>query len=162
MASCLGCDCWKIGAETMWVYIFAWYRKNLSTLWPNPQVLLCCCLVSHVLLLGDPIDHSPPGFSVHGIFPGKNAGEGCHFLLQGIFLIQGLSLHLLSLLHWQVDSLPPSHQWSPYFDTNKTQNPWHPPCHLALLPSKALKRPTGVFTCSCFLFFVFVFFNLQT
>ena len=31
---------------------------------------------------------------------------GCHFLLQGIFLTQGSNPHLLSLLHWQVDSLP--------------------------------------------------------
>ena len=28
-------------------------------------------------------------------FPGKNSGVGCHFLLQGIFLTQGLNLHLL-------------------------------------------------------------------
>ena len=27
--------------------------------------------------------------------PGKNTGMGCHFLLQGIFLTQGSSLHLL-------------------------------------------------------------------
>ena len=40
-------------------------------------------------------------------FPGKNAGLGCHFLLQGIFPTQGSKLHLL---HWQVDSLPLSHQ----------------------------------------------------
>ena len=25
---------------------------------------------------------SPPGSSVHGIFPGKNTGVGCHLLLQ--------------------------------------------------------------------------------
>ena len=31
---------------------------------------------------------------------------GCHFLLQGIFLAQGLNLCLLCLLHWQVGSLP--------------------------------------------------------
>ena len=31
---------------------------------------------------------------------------GCYALLQGIFLTQGLNPHLLSLLHWQVDSLP--------------------------------------------------------
>ena len=31
----------------------------------------------------------------------------CHFLLLGIF--QGLSLYLLSLLHWQADSLPLYH-----------------------------------------------------
>ena len=32
-------------------------------------------------------------------FPGKNTGVGCHFLLQGIFLTQGLNLHVL---HWQI------------------------------------------------------------
>ena len=37
----------------------------------------------------DPIDCSPPGSSVHGIFPGMNTGVGCHFLLQGIFPTQG-------------------------------------------------------------------------
>ena len=31
---------------------------------------------------------------------------GCHALLQGIFLTQGLNLSLLCLLHWQVDSSP--------------------------------------------------------
>ena len=30
----------------------------------------------------------------------------CHFLLQGIFATQGLNPYLLSLLHWQADSLP--------------------------------------------------------
>ena len=35
--------------------------------------------------------------------PGKNAGVGCHFLLQGIFLTQGSNL---GLLHRQEDSLP--------------------------------------------------------
>ena len=43
-------------------------------------------------------------------FPDKNTGVGCHFLLQGIFLIQGLNPHLL---HWQVGSLPLSHQGNP-------------------------------------------------
>ena len=38
----------------------------------------------------------------------QNTGMGCHFLLQGIFLTQGSNPHLLSLLHWQVDSLPPT------------------------------------------------------
>ena len=31
-------------------------------------------------------------------FPSKNTGVGCHFLLQGIFLIQGLNLHLLQAI----------------------------------------------------------------
>ena len=39
--------------------------------------------------------------------PGKHAGVGCHFLLQGIFPTQVLSLHLLCPLHWQA---PPEKQ----------------------------------------------------
>ena len=42
--------------------------------------------------------------------PGKSTGVGCHPLLQGLFLIQGLNPHLL---HWQGDSLPLSHLGSP-------------------------------------------------
>ena len=38
-----------------------------------------------------PVDYSPPGSSFHGIFQAKNTGVGCHFLLQGIFLTQGLN-----------------------------------------------------------------------
>ena len=41
--------------------------------------------------------------------PGKNTGVDCHFLLQGIFLIQGLNPHLLHLLYLQADSLPHTH-----------------------------------------------------
>ena len=40
-------------------------------------------------------------------FPCKNIGVGCHFLLQWIFPIQGLNS---CLLHWQVGSLPLSHE----------------------------------------------------
>ena len=40
--------------------------------------------------LCDPVDCSPPGSPIPGT-PGKNTGVGCHFLLQGIFLIQGLN-----------------------------------------------------------------------
>ena len=43
-------------------------------------------------------------------FSGKNTGLCCHFLLQGIFLSQGLNLNLL---HWESDSLPVSHLGSP-------------------------------------------------
>ena len=52
------------------------------------------------------MDGSPPGSSVHGDPPGKNTGVGCHALLQGIFLTQGLNPCLLCLLHWQVGSFP--------------------------------------------------------
>ena len=50
------------------------------------------------------MDCSPPGSSVHGISQAKNIGVGSHFLLQGIFLTQGLKPCLLHLLHWQADS----------------------------------------------------------
>ena len=39
-------------------------------------------------------------------FSGKNTAVGCYFLLQDILLTQGSNL---SLLHWQVDSLPVNH-----------------------------------------------------
>ena len=41
--------------------------------------------------LCDPMDGSPTGSSVLGDSPGKNAGVGCHALLQGIFPTQGLN-----------------------------------------------------------------------
>ena len=44
---------------------------------------------------------------------------GCHFLLQGIFPAQGLNP---SLLHWQVGSLPVSHQGSPGSNVGAKKN----------------------------------------
>ena len=43
------------------------------------------------LTLCDPVDCSLPG---SWDSPGKNTGVGCHFLLQGIFMIQGWNLGL--------------------------------------------------------------------
>ena len=54
--------------------------------------------------------------------PGKNTGVGCHILLQGIFLTQGLNLHLLCLLHWQEN----------FFMLHQLESP--PQCHV---PSKS-------------------------
>ena len=45
--------------------------------------------------LCNPMDCSPSGSAVHGIFLGKNIGVGCHFLLPGMFLTQGLNPCLL-------------------------------------------------------------------
>ena len=55
----------------------------------------CCCLAAQ----------SCPTLWLHGLqparllcpwdFPGKSTGVGCHFLLQGIFPIQGSNLHFL-------------------------------------------------------------------
>ena len=62
------------------------------------------------LILCDPMNHSPPGSSDHGISQArilewkkkkKNTGVGWHALLQGIFPTQGSNL---CLLHWSGDS----------------------------------------------------------
>ena len=58
------------------------------------------------LTLCNPMDYSPPAFSVPWESPGKNIGVGCRFLLQGIFPTQGSNPCLLCLLHWQEGSLP--------------------------------------------------------
>ena len=52
--------------------------------------------------------------------PGKNIGVDCHFLLQGIFLIQVSNPHFLSLLHQQEDSLPLVPPGKPPVRVNKT------------------------------------------
>ena len=44
--------------------------------------------------LCNPMDCSPPGYSVHGIFQARIL-EYCNFLSQGIFLIQGSNWCLL-------------------------------------------------------------------
>ena len=51
------------------------------------------------------MDCRPPASSVHGILCGKNTGEVCHALLQGILLTQRLNPCLLCPLRWPVDSL---------------------------------------------------------
>ena len=68
----------------------------------------CMCAQSRMTLCG-PMDCSLLCSSVDGIFLSKNTGIGYHFLLQSIFMTQGLNLHLLHLPHWQVDSLPLCH-----------------------------------------------------
>ena len=59
--------------------------------------------------LFDPGDCSLPGSSVHGILQ-ATTGVGCHSLLQGIFLIQGLNL---GLLHCRQILYHLNHQESP-------------------------------------------------
>ena len=52
--------------------------------------------------LCDPMACRPPGSSQARILE----CHYCHFLLQGIFLTQGIQPIFLCLLHWQADSLP--------------------------------------------------------
>ena len=77
-----------------------------------PGLALGCLVAQLCLTLCDSMDCCPPGSSLWD-YPSKSTGVGCHFLLQGIFLTQGLNLWLL---HWQVDSLPLSHLGNPAVD----------------------------------------------
>ena len=66
-----------------------------------------CLVIQSSPTLCNPMDCSPPGSSVHGIFQARIIGVGCHFLFQGIFPTQGLNL---SLLHcrWTILPLAPA------------------------------------------------------
>ena len=66
---------------------------------------VCAKFLQSCLTLCHPMDCSTLGSSVPGNSSGKNAGVGSHFLLQGIFPIQGPSPHLLCFLHWKAGSL---------------------------------------------------------
>ena len=61
--------------------------------------------------LCDPIDGGPTKLLHLWDFPGKNTGVGCHFLLQEIFLTQGLNL---GVLHCRQMLYRLSHQGSKY------------------------------------------------
>ena len=97
-----------------WTTSGGWgYYQPIVTLRRKELARACtvrdACVHAHThscLTLCDPMDCSPPGSSVHGISQARILGVGCHFLLQGIFLLQGLNPGLLRLLHWQVDFLP--------------------------------------------------------
>ena len=64
---------------------------------------MLCLVTQSCLTLCNPMDCSPPGFSVHGDSPGKNTGVGCHALLQGNLSNLGIERRIPAL---QVDSLP--------------------------------------------------------
>ena len=57
------------------------------------HVIATLCVLSRFshVWLSDPMDCSPPGLLCSWDFPGENNGVGFHFLLQGIFLTQGLN-----------------------------------------------------------------------
>ena len=71
-----------------------------------------CCVLSRVRLSVTPwtVAHQAP---LSWNSPGKNTGVGCHRLLQGLFLTQGLNLHLLGLLlaGGFFTTIPPGKPW---------------------------------------------------
>ena len=82
---------------TQWIFKHNFGQGHLSS--PYVIIMPSCVLVQLCLTLCD----SREGWKWN--FPGKNTWAGCHFLLQGIVLTQGLNQHLLCLLHWQADYL---------------------------------------------------------
>ena len=72
-------------------------------------VCVCVCVYARARVLSHsvmsdslrPHGLQPPRLLCPWDSPGKNPGVGCHFLLQGIFPIQGLNPRLLHSLHWQ-------------------------------------------------------------
>ena len=77
--------------------------QNIQTENGNSQLLLFSCSLW-------PRELQPTMLLCSWDFPGKDAGAGCRFLHQGIFLTRELNPRLL---HWQADSLPLSHQGGP-------------------------------------------------
>ena len=51
---------------------------------------VCVLVAQSCPIVCDPMDCSPPGFSVHGDSSGKNTGVVCHSLPQGILLNPGV------------------------------------------------------------------------
>ena len=84
------------------------YAENYRTLMSSVQ--FSCSAVSDSMR---PHGLKPARLLCPWNFRGKNTGVGCHFLLQGIFLTQGLNSHLLLSPTLQADSLPLPHQGSP-------------------------------------------------
>ena len=70
---------------------------TLSKIISVDYIYLCCAVLSCsvVSTVFDPMECSPPDYSVHGASPGRNTGVGCHALLQGIFPTQGSNPRLL-------------------------------------------------------------------
>ena len=70
----------------------------------SSNTLSICCAMHAWSVVSDsfrPRGMQPTRFLCPWNFPGKNNEVSCHFLLQGIFRIQGLNLCLLHLLHWR-------------------------------------------------------------
>ena len=75
---------------------------------PQKTKTKICCLVTKLCLtLCDPMDCSPPDFSVHWVFQARILEWIVMPSSRGLFPTQGSNQHLL---HWQAESLLLSHQ----------------------------------------------------
>ena len=89
----------KIIFFILYVYHLKWSLWNDLILLVSLLLLLLLNCFSHVRLCADPIDDSPPGSSVHGIFPGKSTGVGCHCLIQLVSLLSCYQYLCISIMY---------------------------------------------------------------
>ena len=91
-------DFWKLGS------ICLWFASARTCVRACVRVCVCACACSCVcvcLVISNSLGShglQPTRLLCALNFPGKHTGVGCHFLLQGIFLTQGLNP---SLLHYR-------------------------------------------------------------
>ena len=109
---------------------------------------MCVCLTAQsYLTLCNPMDCSPPGFSVPGDSPGKNTGVGCHNLLQGIFPTQGSNPGLpycqQILYHLSPLGSPRILEWVAYPSPEDLPDPGIEPGSLALQADSLLAELPG-------------------
>ena len=90
------------------LHLLHWQASSLPLAPPGKPIYtyVLCCAWSVVSWPCDPVDCSPPGSSVYVDSLHKNAGMGCHALLQGIFPTQG-SNHDLWHCRWILYCLSP-------------------------------------------------------
>ena len=99
LACCSSWGCKK--SDVTWLLnsnnsLFSQHLVNTSAVAVTPFLHVCMCSVLSDSL--QPHRLSPTRLFCPWDSPGKNVGVGCHFLLQGIFLTQGLNPHLNYLL----------------------------------------------------------------
>ena len=100
------------------------HMRGLRT--ERQHACLCAHSLCHVRLFAAPTRLLCPWE-----FSGKKTGAGCHCLLQGVFLTQGLNPHLLCLLHWLI------HHHSTAWHSRLKPNglaflTWSLPCYIAV------------------------------
>ena len=88
--------CLRLRNDLVTILLFWVTEQQQQNYYSKGSVMKMKVLVAQsCLTIDDPICYSPPGSSVHGDSPGKNAGVGCHAPLQGVFPTQGSNPDLL-------------------------------------------------------------------
>ena len=102
------CQCWTLRSFPSSLYCKQCAREHPLYV----CVCVCVCVYTHIYIytfvpvcsvvsLCDPMDHSPPDSSVHGIFQARRVEWVAIFLLQGNFPTQGSNLNTcLYHFHW--------------------------------------------------------------